>query len=114
MGYIVVAIAMVAGRAHAESTPAETLTVVLVGDVGLNRNHVPVESGGSRGGAELVPWTDMTRGISSLIDGDLNFMNLETVVTDDNSRLYGAIIAGGLLLAAALSIVIARLVARRR
>jgi poly-gamma-glutamate synthesis protein (capsule biosynthesis protein) len=31
-----------------------------------------------------MSWAQATAGVAALIDGDLNFMNLETVVTDDN------------------------------
>src|SRR5712691_8273802 len=60
-----------------------TLTVVLVGDVGLNSSNLPVDPKGVfKHGFQT--WADTTSAIASDINGDLNFMNLETVVTDRN------------------------------
>ena len=56
---------------------------MLVGDVGLNRSNQPVEAKGARRGG-FLSWEDMTAGIAEDINGDLNFMNVETVVTDRN------------------------------
>ncbi len=64
--------------------PAKTVTVVLVGDVGLNRNQRLVEANGILEGKSVLPWAKLTAGIADLIDGNFNFMNLETVVTDRN------------------------------
>ena len=60
-----------------------TITIVLVGDVGLNASNMAVDSKGvSRHGFQA--WPDTTAGIAADINGDINFMNLETVVTDRN------------------------------
>src|SRR5262245_41915601 len=57
------------------------VVVLVVGDVGLNGDGQRLsERGGFRQG-DLVPWGEATRGVAGLIDGDLNFANLETVVT---------------------------------
>lgn len=64
--------------------PAKTVSVVVVGDVGLNRNERLVEPKGILEGASVLPWAELTAGIANLIDGNFNFMNLETVVTDRN------------------------------
>jgi len=62
---------------------SDEVTIVLVGDVGLNRNGQPVQANGVvRGGFQT--WEDTTARIADDINGDLNFMNLETVVTDRN------------------------------
>lgn len=64
---------------------SETDTIVLtfVGDVGYSGNHTPVSPEGiSKRGFQR--WRDTTDRIASEIDGDLNFMNVETVVTDRN------------------------------
>ncbi len=61
----------------------DEVTIVLVGDVGLNRSNQPVEAKGARRGG-FLSWSDMTSGIAEDINGDLNFMNVETVVTDRN------------------------------
>ena len=68
-----------------EVSPTNTLTVVVVGDVGLNRNERLVEAKGILEGKSVLPWAELTAGIASLIDGNFNFMNLETVVTDRNN-----------------------------
>ncbi len=66
--------------------PAEppTLTLVLVGDTGFNASDETVTAAGARRHGTVTPWPHLTRHIAHLIDGDLNFANLETVVTDDN------------------------------
>ncbi len=72
-------------RAEAKKiVAAKTLSVVLVGDVGLNRNERKVEPTGILEGNSVLPWAELTAGIAHLIDGNFNFMNLETVVTDRN------------------------------
>ncbi len=72
-----------------ERKPPRTLTVVVVGDVGLNRSQQEVDPAGIKEGGGVLPWGDLTTGVASLIDGDLNFMNLETVVTDRNDLAMG-------------------------
>jgi poly-gamma-glutamate synthesis protein (capsule biosynthesis protein) len=61
----------------------EDVTIVLVGDVGLNRSNQPVEAAGVRRGG-FQTWDETTALIAPDINGDLNFMNVETVVTDRN------------------------------
>lgn len=61
----------------------DDVTIVLVGDVGLNRSNQPAEADGVRRGG-FQTWADTTSRIDKDIDGDLNFMNVETVVTDHN------------------------------
>jgi poly-gamma-glutamate synthesis protein (capsule biosynthesis protein) len=73
------------GKAEAKKVvPTKTVTVVVVGDVGLNRNERLVEANGILEGTSVLPWAELTAGIADLIDGNFNFMNLETVVTDRN------------------------------
>jgi poly-gamma-glutamate synthesis protein (capsule biosynthesis protein) len=60
------------------------MTIVLVGDTGFNPTDAKVEPGGIRDGKKLVSFSDTLAGISSEVDGDLAFINLETVVTDRN------------------------------
>lgn len=71
--------------------PAETQTeetqvsILLAGDTGLNSSFQPVQAGfGLRYGARIA-FSDATPGIAGLVTGDVNFANLETVVTDRNS-----------------------------
>ena len=60
------------------------LVIVFGGDLGLGGSRQPVSPRGGYRHNRLIPWTDLTRGLAPLIDGDVNFANLETVVTDSN------------------------------
>jgi len=62
----------------------DTITVVVTGDVGFSRNNTPVDSRGVQKYGRRQPFADATAAIARDIDGDLNFCNLETVVTDRN------------------------------
>lgn len=74
----------------AEKSPAaptahsDTLTIVLGGDLGLGGSEQPVHAEGALRHGARQNWADLTRGIAPLLDGDINFANLETVVTDRN------------------------------
>lgn len=72
--------------ALAGAASPDEVTITLVGDVGLNRSGQIVEPGGVRRGG-FQTWADTTSLIDCEIDGDLNFMNVETVVTDRNELL---------------------------
>lgn len=78
------------GQAEGETQ----VTVVLAGDTGLNGSFQPVyASYGMKHGMQL-PWSDATTQIAREINGDINFANLETVVTDRNDlspnlKLFG-------------------------
>jgi poly-gamma-glutamate synthesis protein (capsule biosynthesis protein) len=65
------------------ASSADEVTITLAGDVGLNRSNQPVEPEGVRRGA-FQTWAETTSLIDNEINGDLNFMNVETVVTDRN------------------------------
>ncbi len=71
-------------KAIAKPAHSDTLTLVLVGDVGLNRSGTAVDPRGVLEGPQPTPWSDLSVKVAKLINGDLNFMNLETVVTDRN------------------------------
>jgi len=60
----------------------DRLTIVLVGDTGFNSDDAPVSPQGFRKNGKLVSFTDSLSGVAR--DGDLAFLNLETVVTDRN------------------------------
>lgn len=77
------------GRAPIEPAQPELITLVVVGDVGLNRNQLPVDPEGVLEGRGTLTWAEMTANIEPLIDGDLNFMNFETVITDRNDLPRG-------------------------
>jgi hypothetical protein len=63
----------------AAATAPDEVTITLVGDVGLNRSEQPVEPDGVRRDA-FQTWADTTSLIDHEVNGDLNFMNVETVV----------------------------------
>ncbi len=64
--------------------PIDSLTIVLTGDTGFNPSEAPVDARGVRKGNQLTPFAETLSGIAGEIDGDLAFVNLETVVTDRN------------------------------
>jgi poly-gamma-glutamate synthesis protein (capsule biosynthesis protein) len=70
------------------------ITLVLAGDTGLNGSFQPVYADfGTKHGRRLA-WNEATPLIAREIDGDINFANLETVVTDRNDltanmKLFG-------------------------
>ena len=68
----------------AASSPAnpDVLTIVLVGDVVFNKSKVLCEQDGFIEDGRVRPWATATEHIADLIRADLNFMNLETVITD--------------------------------
>ncbi len=61
----------------------DEVTITVVGDTGYSRNNQPVEPGGIRRGT-FQTWAETTSAIDEEVNGDLNFMNIETVVTDRN------------------------------
>jgi poly-gamma-glutamate synthesis protein (capsule biosynthesis protein) len=60
------------------------VTILVTGDVGLNRNQQAVHGDHVVSRHGPLAWDRTTTGIDQLIDGDLNMLNLETVVTDRN------------------------------
>jgi hypothetical protein len=62
----------------------DRLTIVLVGDTGFNSDDAPVSPQGFRKDGKLVSFSDSLSGVARDVDGDLAFLNLETVVTDRN------------------------------
>ncbi|MDX9730831.1 MAG: CapA family protein [Bdellovibrionales bacterium] len=65
------------------STALADLTITMGGDVNFNKNRQEPLADGSMVFGRKVSFAETTRGIRNLIDGDLNFANIETVVTDD-------------------------------
>lgn len=63
----------------------DAVTIVLVGDTGLGGHLQPVDPRGAYRHGANTPWSDLTANIAADIDGDLNFANLESVVTDRNT-----------------------------
>jgi poly-gamma-glutamate synthesis protein (capsule biosynthesis protein) len=80
--------------AQPQEAPLTQVTLVLAGDTGLNGSFQPVYADfGTKHGARLA-WGDATPLIAREINGDINFANLETVVTDRNDlsanlKLFG-------------------------
>ncbi len=70
--------------ASPQPSAPDRLTIVLVGDTGFNPTDAKVDPAGVRKGKRKLSFTDTLAGISGDIDGDLAFVNLETVVTDRN------------------------------
>ena len=58
--------------------------LLAAGDTGFNRSHVNVYPDGMLLWGRKVPFSQMLRRVRSLINGDVNFCNLETVVTNRN------------------------------
>lgn len=60
------------------------VTMVIGGDLGLGGSGQSVDPRGARKHGRLHGWQSLTAGLKPLIDGDINFANLETVVTANN------------------------------
>ena len=71
-----------AGAAKPKSP--DRLTIVLAGDTGFNPKGAAVEPAGVRKDGKLLSFTETLSGVAPDVDGDLAFVNLETVVTDRN------------------------------
>jgi poly-gamma-glutamate synthesis protein (capsule biosynthesis protein) len=74
---------LLASAAPVLATSADEVTITLTGDTGYSRNGQPVEPEGVRRG-DFQTWAETTSRIDDQINGDLNFTNIETVVTDRN------------------------------
>ena len=74
---------LVASAAPVLATSDDEVTITLTGDTGYSRNGQPVEADGVRRG-DFQTWAETTSLIDPEINGDLNFTNIETVVTDRN------------------------------
>jgi poly-gamma-glutamate capsule biosynthesis protein CapA/YwtB (metallophosphatase superfamily) len=70
--------------ASPQRSALDRLTIVLVGDTGFNSTDAKVDAKGVRKGKQVMSFTETLAGISRDVDGDLAFVNLETVVTDRN------------------------------
>lgn len=60
------------------------LRINAIGDVNMNRNRLPVYPEGADVWGTMVPFSTFTEKLAPIIDGDVNFANIETVVTDRN------------------------------
>lgn len=61
-----------------------TVTLVAVGDVNLNRHREVVKPEGIVLWGKIVPFDEAVHRVAPFINGDINFCNLETTVTDRN------------------------------
>lgn len=72
------------GETAAQQSSPDRLTIVLAGDTGFNPTDAKVDAKGVTKGKQVIGFADTLAGVASAIDGDLAFVNLETVVTDRN------------------------------
>ncbi len=82
VGAAVVADLAMAEGASGTSSKDGSLVIVLGGDLGLGGGGQPVSPIGGYRHGKRIPWPSLTTGIKPLLSGDINFANLETVVTD--------------------------------
>ncbi|MDX2259921.1 MAG: CapA family protein [Hyphomicrobiaceae bacterium] len=69
---------------RAPQTAEDAVTIVLMGDTGMNGSDMPVRADGAYRHGRRLDVDRMLANVRSLIDGDVNIANLETVVTDRN------------------------------
>jgi len=70
--------------ASTQRSALDRLTIVLVGDTGFNPTDAKVDAKGMHKGKQVISFTDALSGVARDVDGDLAFINLETVITDRN------------------------------
>ena len=58
------------------------VTLTMGGDVNFNKNLKKVNPSGFISENEIIPWATYTKYLKPLLDGDLNFANVETVISD--------------------------------
>lgn len=63
---------------------ASDLTITLGGDLNFNKNRRAVIPDGYIEGNRVLPWSELTQNLAKLSTGDLNFANIETVVSSRN------------------------------
>jgi poly-gamma-glutamate synthesis protein (capsule biosynthesis protein) len=73
-----------ADQTAAQRTTPDRLTIVLAGDTGFNTTDAKVDAKGVQRGKQVISFVDTLAGVANAVDGDLAFVNLETVVTDRN------------------------------
>lgn len=81
--------------------PGRLLVLGFAGDLGFSGKDQSLSSAGAVRHGRVIPWEDLTAGISQLLEADATFANLETVVTDradlaptDKAFNFGASSAG--------------------
>jgi poly-gamma-glutamate capsule biosynthesis protein CapA/YwtB (metallophosphatase superfamily) len=93
LGMVVLAILLAHPDAVASKTvnaeESEQLTLVIGGDLGLGGSGQRVDQRGALRHGKLYPWTALTKQLAGLVDGDVNFANLESIVTTNNALRPG-------------------------
>lgn len=71
----------------ASSAISASADVVLTigGDVNFNRNRLDTHPSGVTYGQSISPWSYFTSDLKPLVNGDINFANIETVVSSHNN-----------------------------
>jgi len=62
----------------------DRLTIVLVGDGAFNTSDSKVDAKGIHKGKQVTSFTDTLAGVAGAVDGNLAFIDLDTVITDRN------------------------------
>jgi len=63
----------------------KTLEITIVGDLNFSKNRIDVFSSGASVYGSIIPFSDFTVNIKGLIDGDINYCNLESAVLENNT-----------------------------
>ncbi len=58
------------------------VTLTMGGDVNFNKNLMKVDASGFLADKSTITWSTFTKYLQPLLDGDLNFANVETVISD--------------------------------
>jgi poly-gamma-glutamate capsule biosynthesis protein CapA/YwtB (metallophosphatase superfamily) len=61
---------------------AKSITITMVGDMGFNKNNQGPMANYVEAYGQKTSWNELTSNIDGYINSDINFANLETVVTD--------------------------------
>lgn len=69
---------------QSDTRAPRVVTIVVAGDTGFGSSNAPVHPTAAVRHGTRVPFDQMTSGVRDLIDGDINFANLETVITERN------------------------------
>src|SRR5262245_37449698 len=73
------------GAAAPAGAPPDRLTIVLAGDAAFNAAGAKVDAKGLQKGKDVTSFADLLAGVKGEANGDLAFVNLDTVVTDRNN-----------------------------
>ena len=76
------AVAQGTSQAGPQQISPDRLTLVLVGDARFNVGDAKVDAEGIRTGKQVESFSDTLAGVKGVANGDLAFINLETVITD--------------------------------